>query len=83
MPKDQIQSSLNEVKILSMMKHPYIVRYKEAFIEREKYLCIVMDMAKGGDLFSFINKHKESKKLIPENVIMDWFIQMALGVKVF
>ncbi|CAI2368333.1 unnamed protein product [Moneuplotes crassus] len=81
MPKDQVTSSLNEVKILKMMKHPYIIGYREAFIQKEKYLCIVMDLAKGGDLFSFINRQKEVNKLIPENIIMDWFIQMALGIK--
>lgn len=80
MDKEQLESSLKEVKILKMLNHPYIVRQKEAFIDK-RFLCIVMDYAQEGDLYSRIQKHKESGKYIPENVIMDWFIQMALALK--
>ena len=35
------------------MRHPYIVTYKESFMDK-KSLCIVMEYADGGDLYNKI-----------------------------
>lgn len=40
--------SLNEVKVLSSLRHPNIVRYVESF-ESEGKLCIVMEFAEKGE----------------------------------
>ena len=45
------QNALNEVRILASIQHPCIIGYKEAFIDEETYLFIVMDFANDGDLF--------------------------------
>ena len=45
------QNALNEVRILASITHPCIIGYKEAFIDEETYLFIVMDYANDGDLF--------------------------------
>ncbi len=45
-PKEQRESK-NEVKVLSTLKHPNIVAYKESFVEKGN-LYIVMDYADGG-----------------------------------
>ena len=45
------QNALNEVRILASITHPCIIGYKDAFLEEQKYLCIVMDFANDGDLF--------------------------------
>lgn len=38
---------MNEVKVLASLKHPYIVSYKESFVEKGNlYIC--MDYAEGG-----------------------------------
>jgi len=40
------QNSLNEVRILASVKSPFVISYKEAFIEEEsESLCIVMEYA--------------------------------------
>jgi len=43
------------VRILASISHPNIIAYKEAFIY-ENALCIVMELASGGDLSSLIEK---------------------------
>lgn len=51
------ENALNEVRILASIQHTNVVGYKEAFLEDEKYLCIVMDYADDGDLYQKIIEH--------------------------
>lgn len=46
MTKDERQAALNEVKVLSMLDHPFIIEYYENFLE-DKALMIVMEYAEG------------------------------------
>ena len=41
------------------MRHPYIITYKESFMDK-RCLCIVMDYADGGDLYTKIANQKKS-----------------------
>ena len=45
------ENALNEVRILASIQHPNVVAYKEAFLEEEKNLCIVMEYADDGDVY--------------------------------
>ena len=56
------QNALNEVRILASITHPCIIGYKEAFIDEETYLFIVMDYANDGDLFQKITKFKKGQQ---------------------
>jgi len=69
-----------EVKVLSKLKHPYIVRYWESFVHEDK-LCIIMDYCDGGNLFRYIEKQKKQRALIAEATVMRWFTQMCLALK--
>ena len=42
-----------QVHVLKAMRHPYIITYKESFMDK-RCLCIVMDFADGGDLYTKI-----------------------------
>jgi NIMA (never in mitosis gene a)-related kinase len=45
------ENALNEVRILASISDPHIVSLKEAFFdESSNSLCLIMDMAEGGDL---------------------------------
>lgn len=46
MTKDERQTALNEVKVLSMLNNPFIIKYYENFLE-DKALMIVMEYAEG------------------------------------
>jgi NIMA (never in mitosis gene a)-related kinase len=46
-----------EVHLLKMLRYPYIVTYRESFMEK-MCLCIVMDYCEGGDMFHRIAKQK-------------------------
>ena len=52
------ENSLNEIRILASINSPYIVSYKEAFYDNQSSsLCIIMDLAEGGDLLKLIRKY--------------------------
>jgi NIMA (never in mitosis gene a)-related kinase len=76
-PKEQ-KESRNEVEVLSKLKHPNIVAYKESFVENGN-LYIVMDYADGGDLYKYIKNQKGVH--FPEEQILDWFVQISLAIK--
>ena len=45
------QNALNEIRILASIQHPNVINFKEAFFEAgQGNLCIVMEMADGGDV---------------------------------
>lgn len=66
MDKKQKEEALNEVIVLKEMRHPYIITYRESFMEK-RCLCIVMDYADGGDMYTRIAKQKEIGKPFTED----------------
>ena len=76
------QNALNEVRILASIKSPFVISYKEAFIEEsDKSLCIVMEYADRGDLYQKIVQFKKNNCLIEETDVWRIFIQMTKGLK--
>ena len=75
-------NALNEVRILASVKSPFVIAYKEAFInDSDKSLCIVMEYADRGDLYQKIVEFKRIGCLIEETDVWRIFIQMTRGLK--
>lgn len=77
------QNALNEVRILASIQYlpPLISRniniisYKESFFEdATSSLCIVMELAEGGDLYNKIINYKKKGQFIPEKEVWHIFI---------
>lgn len=76
------QNALNEVRILASIQHPNIIGYKEAFFEdATSSLCIIMELADGGDMMRLINNHKKKGTTFSEKEIWYYFIQIVRGIK--
>ncbi|KAF4803409.1 NIMA related kinase 4 [Turdus rufiventris] len=68
-----------EAQLLSQLKHPNIVTYRESWQGDDGHLYIVMGFCEGGDLY---HKLKEQKgKLLPENQVVEWFVQIAMALQ--
>jgi len=80
MDSKQRKDAVNEVKVLSSLKHPYIVSYRESFQEH-RHLAIVMDYADGGDLHERISKTRKAMKTFAEEKIVRWFTEATLALK--
>lgn len=86
-------NAINEVRILASIRHPNIIQYKEAFMDKgSESLCIVMELVDMGDLYGQILKNlKRQGSSIPqaeleyeglkEEFIWRVFIQVVKGLK--
>lgn len=76
--RSKLENSRREAILLSRMKHPNIVAFREAF-EADELLCIVMEYCSGGDLLQRI-KQQKSNQFSADN-ILKWFAEMCAGAK--
>ncbi|XP_037700837.1 serine/threonine-protein kinase Nek11 isoform X2 [Choloepus didactylus] len=77
-PNETVQANL-EAQLLSKLDHPAIVKFHASFVEQDNF-CIITEYCEGQDLDCKIQEYKEAGKTFPENQIIEWFIQLLLGV---
>uniref|UniRef100_A0A8C8ZIX2 non-specific serine/threonine protein kinase n=1 Tax=Prolemur simus TaxID=1328070 RepID=A0A8C8ZIX2_PROSS len=77
-PNETVQANL-EAQLLSKLDHPTIVKFHASFVEQDNF-CIITEYCEGRDLDCKIQEYKEAGKIFPENQIIEWFIQLLLGV---
>ncbi|CAG9474809.1 unnamed protein product [Plasmodium vivax] len=72
---------VNELRaLIEVSVHPFIVRYKEAFLE-DNILYVAMDYCSKGDLSKYIKRYKKTNTLIPERKIKRWLLQIITAIK--
>lgn len=71
---------MHEASVLKTLQHPYVVRYKESFLE-DGWLCIVQEYCEGGDMYQRIQKAKKQHQPFSESQIVTWFTQCMMGLK--
>jgi len=78
------ENALNEVRILASVNSPFVISYKESFIdEKDQTLCIVMEYADEGDLFQKITLYKKLHTTFEENDVWKIFIQITKGYMIY
>ena len=68
-----------EAQVLSKIKSKYVVKYYDSF-EEEGKLNIIMEYCDNGDLNDFIERQKQTKHLLSENIVWKIFIKITLGL---
>ena len=75
------ENALNEIRILASVNHKNVIGYKEAFFdELTNELCIIMELANGGDLDAKITQAKNLKSFVKEDKIWHIFRQLIEGL---
>uniref|UniRef100_A0A6I8N5T9 Serine/threonine-protein kinase Nek11 n=1 Tax=Ornithorhynchus anatinus TaxID=9258 RepID=A0A6I8N5T9_ORNAN len=77
-PNETVQANM-EALLLSKLDHPSIVKFYTSFVERDNF-CIITEYCEGRDLDCKIQEYREAGKTFPESQILEWFIQLLLGV---
>jgi serine/threonine protein kinase len=80
---DMVETPLAEIKeevrMLEMLSHPCVIRLRDVYYEKV-FVCLVMDVYKGGDLIEGMQRHWEARGMIPIKVVQDISKQMIDGI---
>uniref|UniRef100_A0A671N6X0 Serine/threonine-protein kinase Nek4 n=1 Tax=Sinocyclocheilus anshuiensis TaxID=1608454 RepID=A0A671N6X0_9TELE len=68
-----------EAQLLSELKHPNIVTYRQSWEGEDCQLYIVMGFCEGGDLYHRLKQQKG--ELLPERQVVEWFVQIAMALQ--
>nr|XP_033785903.1 serine/threonine-protein kinase Nek11 isoform X3 [Geotrypetes seraphini] len=77
-PNETVQANL-EAQLLSKLDHPAIVKFYASFLEKESF-CIITEFCEGRDLDLKIQEYKKAGDMFSECQIVEWFIELLLGV---
>ena len=91
--KESIKSIENEIKILSQLDNPFIVKLYEVFslnpnsellknndIEEQQMMCLVLELCENGDLNDKIKEKKQKNEFFSENEILQYFYEILQGL---
>lgn len=74
------EEAINEVRILSAMDSPYVVKYYDSYLETDS-LYIVMEFCNKGDLQNLVKKAKQKSLIcLKEHVTWNISLQIILGL---
>uniref|UniRef100_A0A8C4SQU5 Serine/threonine-protein kinase Nek4 n=1 Tax=Erpetoichthys calabaricus TaxID=27687 RepID=A0A8C4SQU5_ERPCA len=68
-----------EAQLLSRLRHPNIVTYRESWEGDDGQLYIVMGFCEGGDLYHRLKEQKGH--LLAESQVVEWFVQIAMALQ--
>uniref|UniRef100_A0A8C7QGU2 Serine/threonine-protein kinase Nek4 n=1 Tax=Oncorhynchus mykiss TaxID=8022 RepID=A0A8C7QGU2_ONCMY len=77
--KRERRAAEQEAQLLSQLRHPNIVTYRESWEGEDCQLYIVMGFCEGGDLYHRLKQQKG--ELLPERQVVEWFVQIAMALQ--
>ncbi|XP_067094331.1 serine/threonine-protein kinase Nek11 [Osmerus mordax] len=77
-PNQTVHAS-QEAQLLSQLHHPAILTFYSSFLERDSF-CIITEYCQDRDLDCKLEEVREAGQSLPETQIIDWLIQLLLGL---